>query len=145
MAHVNNCVWPALGRLPQLDQRIDLTSAPRRRSRRDGASLVAFSARYRQPPSARGQAHAKDLVTERLDERHVTAQEAGRGLGDDLLVARMVEAEEPGEHPCRRVDGQGVVDVPRVDALYVDRAGAGCWLPGGRLRNGAIGLLRRVR
>jgi hypothetical protein len=63
----------------------------------------------------------------------VTAQEAGRGLGDDLLVARMVEAEEPGEHPCRRVDGQGGVDVPRVDALYVDRAsaGAGCWLSGG--------------
>ena len=85
MAHVDNCVWPALGRLPQLDQRIDLTSAPRRRSRRDGASLVTFSARYRQPPSARGQAHAKHLVTERLDERHVTAQEAGRGLGDDLL------------------------------------------------------------
>ena len=52
-----------------------------------------------------------------------------------------------GEHPCRRVDGQSGVDVPRVDALYVDRAsaGAGCWLPGGRLRNVAIGLLRRVR
>ena len=59
------------------------------------------------------------LARDGLDERDMPSHQGGHGLGDNLLVARVVEAEEFGEHPGGCVDRQGGVDVSRVDALDV--------------------------